>query len=141
MHRQATYMLSGTLSFKCFDDPGPHYEAYGYLDIEVMGKTFEVWSVAESHPVETRISRSYVQRFSIDFVGPMDLPSSNQHVTLLGEVIEDDMPGDDIIGSYDGTKILVSTIFEQDRDYTFRGEDGSYVKITLRLDKKVRDEL
>ena len=64
MHRQATYMLSGTLSFKCFDDPGPHYEAYGYLDIEVMGKTFEIWSVAESHPIETRNSRSYVQPFS-----------------------------------------------------------------------------
>ena len=141
MHKQATYMLSGTLSFKCLDDAGPHYEAYGYLDIEVMGKTFHIWSAAESHPLEIRNSRSYVQHFNEDFVGPTDLPSFNQYVTLFGEVIEDDMPGDDIIGSYDGKNILVSTIFEQDRDYTFHGEDGSFVKITLRLDKKVRDEL
>ena len=138
---QKSYVFTGMLNFWVHDDPGPVYEPYGELSVDIGDKLsgIQLWKSPSSLKVKNN------EIYKVDFNYKFDESSEfieNGYFVLLGKVEESDSGPNEILGDFDGEIITAKSIFNNGiitKKYPgSKGVGNAYVEIKMKLEEDLR---
>uniref|UniRef100_A0A7M5V3H0 Uncharacterized protein n=1 Tax=Clytia hemisphaerica TaxID=252671 RepID=A0A7M5V3H0_9CNID len=142
-HKEATIQYSRfKLSFKLefwAEDNNQNYEAYGHIHVKVgeedTNNKITLWKVNKKEYLSIQDETTYIVDGFVEFSELQDFDQVG-HITVNGRVMETDgNTVDDTIGSPTNDLFQAKDILGKDIMTVYDGEDGAYLKITLKLTK------